>query len=359
MSQAVQLQRTMHQTTLWGREAPPNKKQKRSQAGPAAWPAAACRAPVAAAVGGGSSFVQCPICNKHVLLTTSDDHVVQCLAQNTATVDASKPADGVEDPQQPPHEAQQQDTSKPTQSMPLAPATRDEEAPPEPARVASDVRLSAGLSPAGLPSVAESSTDDSTPTTNAATSTSAATVSTTSVLSAMMRSARTRTERQSFCLTTTGVDATDWQLRWKWTRVINGAKSTDSRVGEPSGISTDRPRWEGKFTSNPRKGAGGIGRELTIRLSAFTDSSDEGENFVMALARAMASAGRHTLSPSQLKSALQKNVRLSRPEEAIRCAAAMVLCPSSASSAGSTTPLEQFVEGLTQLVRRYVITTSN
>ena len=342
---------TMHQTTLWGRGAPPSKKQKRQAAPPTA--GVRQQAPVTAAVGGGSSFVQCPICNKHVLLATSDEHVVQCLAKSTAQVDDSKPADDFEVPQQPPHEAPQKHEDKTIQSVSLAPATRDAEAPLEPAQVASDVRLSAGLPPAaGLPSVAEISTDDST--TNAAASTSAATVSTTSVLSAMMRSARTRTERQSFCLTTTGVDATDWQLRWSWTRAINGAKSTNSRVAEPSGTDTDRPRWEGKFTSNPRKGAGCLGRELTIRLSAFTDSSDEGENFVMALARAMASAGRHTLSPSQLKSALQKNVRLSRPEEAVRCAAAMVLCPSSASSASSTTPLEQFVEGLTQLVRRYV-----
>jgi hypothetical protein len=72
----------------------------------------------------------------------------------------------------------------------------------------------------------------------------------------------------------------------------------------------------------------------------------------------MGSVGRHTLSPSQLKSALQKNVRLSRPEEAVRCATAMALCPSS-SSTTSASPIEQFIEGLTQLIRRYVATTSN
>ena len=209
----------------------------------------------------------------------------------------------------------------------------------------------------------------------------------------MMRSARERAERQSFFLSTTGTDPSNWQLRWSWTRSSGGGGGGGGGGGKgeeggggggggggavDSGVSTTTAaQWEGRFKSNPRKGAD-AGRELTIKLCATTAAAgaDDGVSFVAALVATMAKEGRHTLSPSQLKSALQKNVRLSRPAEAVRCAASMVLCASSSSSSTSSSSSAssssggaglaggsgsggsvvegQYIEGMTQLVRRYV-----
>jgi hypothetical protein len=83
--------------------------------------------------------------------------------------------------------------------------------------------------------------------------------------------------------------------------------------------------------------------EPPLPPASSSSSSSSAAGQMAALCAAVTGGGRqHALSPSQLKSALQKNVRRGRPDEAVRCAAAMAL------GAG-------YPEGLNQLLRRLII----
>lgn len=335
--------RSMKQTTLFGGRVPPGKKRRRvSTDSVGAVTAAAARSPSSGAGSGAaaasrtpaaSSFVQCPICSKHILLVSSDDHVLQCLNSQSAVENEVAPdalegpsagtctaatADSVERPHPSQEVAQQLEPSRVDRSS----LTAEPEQPVAPVSSLSAPEPTVGAAAAPLAPTAGSS-----------------------VFSAMMEAARERTEKQQFSLSTHGTDGTNWLLHWSWTP--NGGSGTTP-------VDPACPQvWDGKFKSNPKKGPD-AGRELTIQLSAATAAAggDDGVGFVRALAGALGSEGRHTLSPSQLKSALQKNIRLSRPAEAVRCAASMVLSTSASSHTKATDP---YLEGITQLVRRLII----
>lgn len=409
----------MHQTTLWGGRAPLSKKRRRTSSSAGQPVSAATEArtasratapggpPSAAASCGGSSFVQCPVCGVHVLVATSDEHVDQCLAKMSASAtdeETKRPKEETKRGAEPSPAAASATTTK-AQSLGLAGASV----------AGGDCPMATATSAsASTPGNSSSITTEPASTLGGPAATAAATTTAGSALSAMMRSARERTERQTFFLRTTGTDASTWQLHWSWMRSSgdSGGKSSGSSCGMPSGpglgpaAASAAPHWEGRFKSKTTPGKGnGTGsteesrRELTITLAAWSTSGQaaaggirrgvdcDGVAFVSALAAAMStprSSGRSgsgagaiyrgpqtqtlSLSPSQLKSALQKNVRLSRPAAAVRCAAAMVLniktgdtAPSrsidNAASTGSASahpPVPTYVEGMTQLVRRCV-----
>ena len=283
----------MQQTTLFGGRVPPKKKQRRNStdgaaAGRTLSGAAAGRSGAGAGAASrtaSSSFVECPVCGKHILLVSSDDHVVQCLtaqstAEDEAKVDAAQEMGWTDSGVQ----NQAQCTGGEGAPQPSRVDRSSLAAPPEqqPAAAAASPPTELTAAPAAAPLAAAPA-----PPTVAAAAAAAAAIAAAapvpageSVLNAMMKSARESTEKQQFSLTTTGMDATNWELRWSWTPV---GGSSNNAATDPA------HQWEGKFKSNPKKGPE-AGKDLTIQLSATTaaEGGDDGVGFVRALAGALA-----------------------------------------------------------------------
>eukprot|EP01052_Picozoa_sp_SAG31_P047849 SAG31_NODE_9754_length_1233_cov_1.255732_1_plen_339_part_01 len=296
------------QTTLWN--LPPKKKARRStEALPSTGAAGA------AADGGGgdsSAFVECPICSRNVLLVSSDEHVLQCLASKQPGSD--RPSGAV------------------ACTEVRTPMTKEVRTSPESAASTERSKATAPRQPIQTPLGQTGGTSGQ--------KVAGTNVGGGSVLDKMMRSARTRTEKQQFNLHTEWTNCRDWRLSWTW-----------SPAGSNGGTDVDRkpvtvPAWATRFKSAPKTWPS-AGRELLINVThTMTPDGDCGGTMLAAWALAMKRQAKHTLSPSQLKSALQKNVRLSRPAPAVRCAAAIAMQDPS-----------NCAEGLTQLVRRLFIIT--
>ena len=254
-----------------------------------------------------SAFVACPVCNRQVPVLTADEHVDQCLTSAGGMIAQSpEPSQPAQLPtQESPAVAATAAVVAGTTTAPGATAADDstgpklaEKRPGSPGGVAV---AGSGRYCAATLGLMTSATDHPPPVpaarpaaaaTAAATATAAA-ATTTNAFSAMMKAARTRSEKQCFILRCggDGTESSPWSLDWDWAM----PSCTPSGVGQSSEPPQDSI-WQAVVKHKDKQ----TGVETSIKL----------------VATALQQGQRDGITPSQQRQSanvMQLGVPLSRP----------------------------------------------